>query len=129
VHAEWAAKKGDALVLHPHASMRIVDVAPGRWLIAHAPADEESRARSEPWAESTWAFFVESLGPKRSRVVSRFRAACSDDLPTRLGFGPTLLEPIGFVMDREMLLGVKQRAERARAEPPHVTLQAPVVGT
>ena len=27
---------------------------------------------------------------------------------------PTLIEPIGFVMSREMLLGIKQRAERLR---------------
>jgi hypothetical protein len=26
--------------------------------------------------------------------------------------GPALVEPIGFVMDRRMLIGVKERAER-----------------
>jgi hypothetical protein len=31
-----------------------------------------------------------------------------------LAFGPTLLEPIGFAMDRRMLLNVKQRVERER---------------
>jgi hypothetical protein len=34
-------------------------------------------------------------------------------LATRLAFGPTLIEPVGFAMDRRMLLGVKDRAERA----------------
>ena len=28
-----------------------------------------------------------------------------------IGFGPTLVEPISFAMDRRMLLGVKERAE------------------
>jgi hypothetical protein len=46
-----------------------------------------------------------------SRVVSRFRCASSDDLPTRLAIGPTLLEPLGFAMDRRMLLGIRDRAE------------------
>jgi hypothetical protein len=34
--------------------------------------------------------------------------------------GPTFLEPVGFAMDRRMLLGVKERAEgawRLRASP------------
>jgi hypothetical protein len=33
-------------------------------------------------------------------------------LADRLRYGPTLVEPVGFVMDRRMLLGVKERAER-----------------
>ena len=39
----------------------------------------------------------------------------SADWRTRLGFGQWLVEPVGFEMDRRMLLGVKDRAER---EPP-----------
>ena len=38
----------------------------------------------------------------------------------RFKLGPTFIEPIGFAMDRRMLMGVKERAERARrraAEP------------
>jgi hypothetical protein len=53
--------------------------------------------------------------------VSRYRAASSGDVATRIAFGPALLEPIGFAMDREMLVGIKARAEaslRARAHEP-----------
>jgi hypothetical protein len=46
--------------------------------------------------------------------VSRYRAASSSDLRTRLAFGPTVVEPIGTEMDRRMLLGVKARAEQTR---------------
>jgi hypothetical protein len=52
---------------------------------------------------------VEPLGAGRCRVVSRFRTACSDDLATRLMQGPALLEPVGFAMDRRMLLGIRER--------------------
>ena len=45
-------------------------------------------------------------------MISRQRIACSSDLETSLATGPTLLEPVGFAMDRRMLLGIKQRAER-----------------
>jgi hypothetical protein len=45
-------------------------------------------------------------------LISRYRTACSPDLTTRRSYGAALVEPIGFAMDRRMLLGVKQRAER-----------------
>ena len=75
--------------------------------------DASARADGKPWAEATWLFLVEPLGESRSRLVSRYRCATSDDLATRLGFGAGVLEPIGFAMDRRMLLGVKARVESA----------------
>jgi hypothetical protein len=118
VHPEWAAREGDALVLHPKGPpLRIVEVAPGRHLVAHGPADEAARRAGRPWIAVTWLFLVEDLGGGRSRVVSRYRCATSDDRRTRLAFGPALVEPIGSAMDRRMLGGIRERAERA-ARPP-----------
>ncbi len=37
---------------------------------------------------------------------------CTADGVKRWAFGPVLLEPVGFAMDRQMLLGVKRLAER-----------------
>lgn len=120
VHPEWEARVGQALVLHsaPGAPrLEIVAVERGRFVLAEARADERAKSRGEPWAASSWLFFVEPLGDARCRVVSRFRAACSSDLATRLAFGPTFIEPVGFAMDRRMLLGVKERAERTLRKP------------
>ncbi len=112
IHPEWELREGDALVLHPKMPpLRVVDVRPGRGLVASAPADEAAREEGRPWAAVTWAFLLEPLGAHRCRFVSRYRCATSDDLATRLSLGPTIVEPIGFAMDRRMLLGVKQRAE------------------
>ena len=61
------------------------------------------------------ALLVEPRGPNKCRFVSRYRVNMSADWRTRLGFGQWLVEPVGFEMDRRMLLGVKDRAER---EPP-----------
>jgi hypothetical protein len=44
--------------------------------------------------------------------VSRYRITYGDALRERLMYGPMLVEPVGFMMDRRMLLGVKERAER-----------------
>jgi hypothetical protein len=85
-------------------------------LVVHAPAAEDAQRAGKPWAAISWLFFVEPLGERLCRVISRYRCACSDDIATRLQLGPALLEPIGFAMDRRMLLGVKERAERLAQE-------------
>lgn len=114
VHASWALKVGDELVMHPKApALTIVAAEPGGFLLAYGAPDEEARAAGEPWAAASWLFLLEPLGERRCRLVSRHRAACSEDVRTRLAFGTAFVEPIGFAMDRRMLLGVKERAERA----------------
>jgi hypothetical protein len=116
VHPEWQVKPGDKLVLHPkQPALTVVRVDPGRAFVAHAPIDETARREGKPWVTVSWLFMVEPLGEDRCRFISRYRAATSGDLTTRVRFGPALVEPVGFVMDRGMLLGVKRRAEKSRA--------------
>lgn len=114
VHPEWAARVGDTLMLHPDPKaprLRIVAAEPSRYLLAYGAPDERRRNRGEAWSAASWLFFLEPLGAERCRLISRYRAACSGDLATRFAFGPAVLEPVGFAMDRRMLLGVKERAE------------------
>jgi hypothetical protein len=98
IHPE--VREGDELRLHP--KMR-------------------ARAAGKRWAAATWMFSVEPLGPHRSRLISRYRCATSDDLASRLALGPTLIEPIGFAMDRRMLSASRRapsascRADRVRS--------------
>jgi hypothetical protein len=114
IHPAWQVAEGDSLVLHPKLpALPIVSLEPGKHFVAHARADERARAQGKPWIEASWLFLVEPLGPRRCRFVSRFRTSSSGDVATRLSFGPTLVEPVGFAMDRRMLIGVKEQAERA----------------
>ncbi len=114
IHEDWAIHEGDVLSLHPRMPpLRVAALAPERFFVVHAPPDAAARAEGKPWAEVSWLFFVEPLGPGRSRLISRFRCETSDDLATRLSLAPSLIEPIGFAMDRRMLTGVKARAEAA----------------
>jgi hypothetical protein len=127
VHPEWEARAGQTLVLHPDPKaprLQIVSVEKERHIVAHARADEQARAQGKAWTEATWLFFLEPLSDERCRFISRYRAACSEDIATRLAFGPNLIEPVGFAMDRRMLLGVKERAELAqRRRPEQVTFE------
>lgn len=114
VHPEWQARVGASLILHPspEARLQIVRLDPGHSLVAYGRPDEHARALGKPWIAASWIFVVESLGDTRCRLVSRYRVAYSDDLATRFAVGPTLVEPVGFAMDRRMLLGVKRLVER-----------------
>jgi hypothetical protein len=114
VHPEWEVREGDDLVLHSRVpAMRVVSVTRGRHFVAFGPPDEAARRAGRPWVAGSWLFMVEPLDGRRCRLLSRYRAECSDDVATRLSFGPTLVEPVGFAMDRRMLLGVKERAEQS----------------
>ena len=125
IHPEWALRPGDALVLHPHVPpLRVVAAEPGRYLLAEAAADPLARVIGAGWVAVSWLIFIEPLANTRCRLISRYRCACSDDVATRLAFGPVLVEPVGFAMDRRMLLGIKQRAERRATAP--VKTGAPV---
>ena len=115
VHPEWEVKVGQSLILHPAPEsprLLVTDVHPGRYFVGYGAADRAAQARGESWVETSWLFYIEPLQENRCRFISRYRADSSDDLATRLSFGPTLVEPVGFAMDRRMLLGVKERAER-----------------
>ncbi len=117
IHPDWTVSEGDALRLHPKMPpLRVALFERGRFFVAHTAADAVARAAGKPWAEATWLFYLESVGPDRSRLISRYRCASSEDVATLIRLGPTVLEPIGFAMDRRMLLGVKARVEAASAK-------------
>ena len=117
IHSDWAIHTGDKLSLHPKMpALEIAALERGRFFVAHTPTDAKARREGKPWANATWLFFLEPIDERRSRLISRYRCATSDDIATRLSFGATVMEPIGFAMDRRMLLGVKGRVEGAAAK-------------
>jgi hypothetical protein len=118
VHPEWQElRPGDSLRLHKEsAALSIAAVEPGHYFLAHGETDPRTGGPVNPDAKEravrvSWLFYIEPIDEKRSRFISRYRAACGVDWRARILFGPLLMEPIGFVMDRRMLLGVKERAE------------------
>lgn len=125
IHAEWqCVKVGEPFRMHPDVPpLTVLAVEPGRHILvgsvgageaAGGPAADR-RAPTDAPLRVTWLFLLEPLDAHRCRFVSRYRVVYGDAMRERVVYGPTLLEPIGFEMDRRMLLGVKERAERAHA--------------
>lgn len=114
IHPEWEVRDGDELLLHPRMPrMAVVHVERPMCFVAFGAPDPAARAAGSPWTAASWLFLVEPLGEGRCRLLSRLRCSSSTDLPTRVANSPILLEPVGYAMDRRMLLGVKERAEAA----------------
>jgi hypothetical protein len=59
---------------------------------------------------ATWQFVLESRGENASRLIVRQRLAYSPDM----AWVWRLTEPVAFVMERRMLLSIRQRAEENR---------------
>ncbi|MDQ3031191.1 MAG: hypothetical protein M3Y87_02150 [Myxococcota bacterium] len=122
IHPEWQELRvGDGLRLHPKMPPLPVQwVEPGRGFVVGVRV-EAGTQRMIPSGEplprehlaASWLFAITPLGDERSRFVSRYRISYGDDLATRISMGPTLVEPIGTVMDQRMLAGVRERAEGA----------------
>jgi hypothetical protein len=94
VHPEWQRREpGETVYLHPLRGLPVARFEPGRVLAV------------EGWG----AFVLEPHGPDCTRLIARGR------VPRGIGAvtNALLLEIPHFVMERKMLLGIKERAEQA----------------
>jgi hypothetical protein len=105
VHPELQdLRPGDAVRLGPqgYPAYQVVAIEPSRALIL-AGNDPDMGAHS-------WVFVLEPIDEQTSRLIVRSR----DDYPPTLAnvvIWRLITEPVHFVMERKMLLGIKQRAE------------------
>lgn len=106
IHAEWQeVQRGDLVRLHPRMpGLPVVVAEKNHALVLGGEGIPE---RHIP--PTTWAFVVEPAG-ERTRLLVRWRSQTSHSLYDLI-FNKYLLEPIHFVMERKMLLGIRQRAQ------------------
>jgi hypothetical protein len=113
VVSEWQQLEvGDEVQLAPAAGLKVAILEPGRALVLQGSLPI---ARRPPF-ESTWAFVLCEQPDGTTRLLSRERYGY------RRWWAPFVVEPtqaISFVMSRKMLLGIRDRAERASPLPAH----------
>ena len=105
-----ALRVGEAL--DKGGTMRVLAVEPGRHLVLGPPDSVDT-------VTCTWAFGLYPTGQQATRLVTRCRARWSyrrmmKEMPLYTLLPWLLIEPGAFVMERKMLLEIKERAERAR---------------
>jgi len=108
------------------AGMRVAAIDPERSLVLFAPdphfAEALQQQAEEPGfeMECSWAFVLEPVDEGQTRLIVRFRMSTTAD-PVPAGIFSGVLEPVHFIMERKMLLGIKERVERdleSRSEHP-----------
>jgi hypothetical protein len=97
---EWQdLKVGDVVWLHPEAPpLRVLEVEPERAIVL----------------EKSWTFFLKPIDDKTTRLIIRGRGDFKPDLNNGLlNFlvWRGIFEPAHFIMERKMLLGIKERVE------------------
>ena len=110
---------GDSIPMSPTTGCTVVEIDPPNVLALRATISPLTGMPVDPNApkpgnffDGSWVFVLKELGEQATRVIERMRA----DYQPRLWYAPLvylLLEPATFVMERKMLLGIKQRVERA----------------
>jgi hypothetical protein len=90
-------------------------LGPGRPAMQVAVLDPE-RTFTLRFADGNWVWiFALSAEDGHTRLISRNRIAAAEAWPARL-FGMLVMEPGSLIMERKMLLGIKERAENLARE-------------
>jgi hypothetical protein len=109
---------GDTVLLSPVGGPRVAVLEPGRALVLFQTMDLRTARSIPPVPAARWAmdwtrtFALRPLPDGATRLLVRTRA----DYRPHAVLAPAvrlLLEPIHFVMERGMLMGIKRRAEHA----------------
>lgn len=97
---------GDRVVLDGRSGFgpEVMLLEPRRALVLGDPPNDKG-------SQVTWAFYLLEGPHGTTRLLERGRGVAGNGLGQKLGFGPYLVDPIGFVMSKKMLRTIKELAE------------------
>ncbi len=88
--------------------MKVAQIVPNRALVLVMPDDFERVTRGERARQGEWQFLLEPVDARTTRLIMRGAAPDHPSFLYRLMF-----DPAHFIMERRMMLGIKERAERS----------------
>jgi len=107
---------GDTVPIDPRGvGFRVDAIDPNRSLLLTVPDPDHPRSDG---LMTTWAFLLQPLDSEHTRLIVRWRSNFREPL-TYTALAPVfflVLDPLDFLMARQMLLGIKLRAERSHQE-------------
>ena len=97
---------GDVIVTHGRSGFgpEVTHLDPERALVLGGRPNAKG-------SQATWASYLLDGPGGTTRLLERGRSVAGKGLAEKLGSGPHLIEPIGFVMSRKMLRTIKRLAE------------------
>ena len=109
-------KQGDTIHISPETPMTVEVLKRNRAMVLHTVMSPftaqplDPRNPPQPWIDWTWSFLVTPLNEYACRLASRVRMAYAP----YFALWPLMalvVEPATFIMDRKMLLTIKERVE------------------
>jgi hypothetical protein len=127
IHPEWQHREigekvwlGDPAKYGGKAYLVVAEWLPRRAIVLVAEEDWRRIRAGEDAQKTVWAFFLEPAGAGKCRLLARSRGGPDADFSGGPIVDRLFWEPAHFVMERAMLLGIKERAERSAGSPPAV---------
>lgn len=119
---EWEMQVGDLMRMGPpgYPVDVVVGLERGHWLLMAGADPKTGEAPPLPapdpnqYVNATWLLYLDERPAGRTRLISRSLVDYAPRSFANKLIWEVFTDPIGFVMTRRMLLGVKARAERAR---------------
>jgi hypothetical protein len=90
--------------------VRVARVEPDRDMVFVSPEDYDSAVTKGLAPNGTWAFVLDSIDERTTRLIVRSRSGAKAN-PLRF----LLFDPAHFIMERKMMLGIRDRAEAQAA--------------
>ncbi len=116
VNPDWQIKRaGEEFYLHPQSPpLNVAAIRSGYWFLLRAGSDDKSGPVQNDGIDYslTWLFYLREVDADTTRLVVRGNYYYSDNILASISYGPALVEPIAYVMERKLLEGIKRRAER-----------------
>jgi len=78
-------------------------------MVLVSPPDHENLAKHRPPISGTWTFIINPEGKNATRLIMRSRGRSTGLL--KRAFDYWVFDPAHFIMERGMMLGIKERAE------------------
>lgn len=111
---------GDIIPLEPAGSGYTVhSIKPGEYLLLYTDGSgdtEMARALQSAQVKTTWLFLLREMETGCTRLIIRWRAEMNPKSSLYARLMTIGIEPIEFMMERKMLLGIRQRAEKLARE-------------
>ncbi len=106
-------RPGDEVYLHPDMSPLTVSSLRNYYWLVLKGGDLAGAGETADDSETaiTWTFYLQRIDNTTTRLITRGRYKYDDRRTSNLFYGTLLVEPINFVMERKMLIGIKERAE------------------
>lgn len=104
VRSEWQSLKvGDSIFFHPkYPPVPVAKLVENECLVMHANAGQPD--------ETTWGFYLVPMGENQTRLIVRLRTREIKGVSKVLN--EVTVEPAHFIMERKMMLTVKELAEK-----------------